>query len=374
MTSRMLERIKLKGYATFRELDLALAPINVLIGANGAGKSNLIALFTMLNQMMNEALQLYVARAGGADRILHYGRKTTEQMEVELWFADHQQSVANGYRCELVPVRNELWLRHESTYFHDRANYPKPLQRSVSDRLHSESFLPQWAVEKESVDRHVYRNMNSWRRYHFHDTGPTARVKQPCSLRDWRFLHADAANLATFLFHLRAQHQLEYRAIIETIRLAAPFFGDFVLEPQSRNSDQIMLEWRERGSDFIFGPDALSDGTLRFICLATLFLQPERYLPATIVIDEPELGLHPYAITLLAELVRKVATKRQVILATQSVALVNQFAPEEVLVVDRRAGVSTVRRLDSDILADWLADYALGELWEKNVLGGRPQL
>ncbi|MCS6889821.1 MAG: AAA family ATPase, partial [Chloroflexus sp.] len=146
------------------------------------------------------------------------------------------------------------------------------------------------------------------------------------------------------------------------------------LEPQSRNSDQIMLEWRERGSDFIFGPDALSDGTLRFICLATLFLQPEQYLPATIVIDEPELGLHPYAITLLAELVRKVATKRQVILATQSVALVNQFAPEEVLVVDRRAGVSTVRRLDSATLAHWLADYALGELWEKNVLGGRPQL
>lgn len=372
MAGRMLTNIKLRGYTTFRELDLELTPINVLIGANGAGKSNLIALFTMLNQMMNESLQLYVARAGGADRILHYGSKTTERMELELWFTDDQQSVANGYRCEFVPVRGALWLAHESTYFHD-LQYSQPLQRSESNQLRSESLLPQWAAKKGKVDRFVYRDMNSWRRYHFHDTGPTARVKQPCSLRDRHFLHADAANLAAFLFQLSEHHPSEYRAIIETIRLAAPFFGEFVLSPQPGNSDLITLEWRERGSDFIFGPDALSDGTLRFICLATLFRQPEQYLPATIVIDEPELGLHPYAITLLAELVRKVAAKRQVILATQSVALVNQFAPEEVLVVDRREGISTVRRLDSATLEHWLADYALGELWEKNVLGGRPQ-
>ncbi len=184
---------------------------------------------------------------------------------------------------------------------------------------------------------------------------------------------ADAANLAAFLWHLREGHTYEYRAIVETVRLVAPFFGDFVLEPQPRQPDHLMLEWRERGADFIFGPDALSDGTLRFICLATLFLQPEAYLPATMIIDEPELGLHPYAITLLAELVQKVATKRQVILATQSVTLVNQFAPEDILVVDRHEGGFTVRRLERDAIEYWLTGYALGERWEQNVLGGRPR-
>ncbi|WP_298402565.1 hypothetical protein [uncultured Chloroflexus sp.] len=134
----------------------------------------------------------------------------------------------------------------------------------------------------------MYRAMISWRRYHVHDTGASARVKQPCSLRDHRFLHADAVNLAAFLWHLREGHPDAYRAIVETVRLVAPFFGDFVLEPQPRQPDHLMLEWREHGADGSVGPDALSGGTLRFICSATLFLQPAAYLPATMIIDEPE--------------------------------------------------------------------------------------
>lgn len=149
--------------------------MNVLIGANGAGKSHLIALFTMLNQMMKGDVQLYVARAGGADRIWHYGRKTTERMVLELWWSDTQQPLANGYQCELVPVRRELWLAYEATFFHDRT-YPHPFQRSESQQLRPESLLPQWASEKGKIDRFVYRDMNSWRRYHVHDTGASARV------------------------------------------------------------------------------------------------------------------------------------------------------------------------------------------------------
>lgn len=122
----------------------------------------------------------------------------------------------------------------------------------------------------------------------------------------------------------------------------------------------------------LFGPHALSDGTLRFICLATLFLQPPEQLPATIVLDEPELGLHPYAIALLADMVRSAAQHTQVILATQSVTLVNQFEPEDILVVDRIQGKSAFRRLGKEEMASWLEDYGLGDLWEKNLLGGRP--
>jgi predicted ATPase len=159
---------------------------------------------------------------------------------------------------------------------------------------------------------------------------------------------------------------------VETIRMAAPFFGDFVLRPSPFNPEKIRLEWRERGSDMVFGPHTLSDGTLRFICLATLFLQPPDQMPATIVLEEPELGLHPYAIVLLAEMVRSAAEHTQVILATQSVTLVNQFSPEDLLIVDRVEGASSIRRLSPEETSQWLADYGLGDLWEKNLIGGRP--
>jgi len=152
--------------------------------------------------------------------------------------------------------------------------------------------------------------------------------------------------------------------------MVAPFLEDFVLEPLALNQQMIRLEWREKGNDHVFGPGALSDGTLRFICLATLLLQPT--LPSTILLDEPELGLHPYAITLLADLLRGASTKTQVIASTQSVSLVNQFEPQDILVVEREDGQSMFKRLEHGAMDAWLEDYGLGELWEKNLLGGRP--
>ncbi|HXK43861.1 MAG TPA: AAA family ATPase [Anaerolineae bacterium] len=373
MPLRMLESISLKGYKSFRELDLTLGAINVLIGANGAGKSNFIGLFKMLNRMMNEELQIYVAQAGGADQILHYGRKVTERLELELWFR-WRDTLANGYLCHLLPAEEGLLVAREGTYFHDRMRYARPYQDMVHQGLYPESRLPQWVKERRRVAAYVYEAMLSWQLYHFHDTGPSARVKQPGDIQDNRFLLPDAANLAAYLYLLREKHPQHYRNIIETIRLATPFFGDFILRPNPLNPEKIRLEWRERGSDLTFGPNALSDGTLRFICLTTLFLQPPESLPATIVLDEPELGLHPYAIVLLAEMVHSVAEHSQVILATQSVSLVNQFTPQEILVLDRVEGLSTIRRLEEAEIAHWLDEYGLGELWEKNILGGRPAL
>src|SRR2546427_3037694 len=156
----------------------------------------------------------------------------------------------------------------------------------------------------------------------------------------------------------------------ETITQVAPFFNDFALRPDPTPKESIRLEWREKGSDFPFRAAHLSDGTLRFICLATLLLQPTP--PSTVLIDEPELGLHPYAITVLASLLKSASTKTQVIVSTQSVPLVNQLQPEDILVVDRAQGQSTFRHLGSEELKDWLEDYGLGDLWEKNLFGGRP--
>jgi len=161
-----------------------------------------------------------------------------------------------------------------------------------------------------------------------------------------------------------------FRSIEDAIRMVAPFFGRFNLHSDRLNPTKIRLEWQEKGSDTYFDAHAFSDGTLRVISLATLLLQPE--LPTIVLIDEPELGLHPYAITVLAGLLRAASTRTQLLVSTQSVTLVNQLSPEEIVVVDRKDGESTFRRLREEEIAGWIDDYSLGELWEKNVLGGRP--
>ena len=197
-------------------------------------------------------------------------------------------------------------------------------------------------------------------------------MEKTADLHDNRRLRADGSNLAPFLFLLRKRHGNAYTRIRQTVMLAAPFFDDFVLDPLALNEEKILLEWRHRGSDTYFNASSLSDGSLRFIALATLLLQPESLRPTVILLDEPELGLHPYAITLLASLLKQAAVTSQIIVATQSSLLLDHFEPEDVLVADRVNGATTLRRLDGEKLTVWLEDYSLGQLWEKNEFGGRP--
>ena len=368
----MLQRIVLGGYKSIRNVDLELRPINILIGANGSGKSNFISIFQFMNRLVNQGMQRYVAQAGGANQLLHYGRKVSDRLFVELWFRT-DESLLNGYRCSLIPTDEDLLVfEEESAAFHNLSEYPDPYWSKESHTVHSETLLPQWVEEEDTVSRYVLQALKSWQVYHFHDTSPSARVKQTGDIYDNLFLRPDASNLAAYLYLLQEQFPKHYRNIVDTIRRVAPFFGDFVLRPSPLNPDTIRLEWQERGSDMLFGPHALSDGTLRFMCLATLFLQPPSRLPATIILDEPELGLHPAAIALLAEMIHSAATHTQVIVATQSVTLLNYFTVDDVLVLERFNGETVFQRLSPESLADWLQDYSLGDLWEKNLLGGRP--
>lgn len=361
-----LDRVRIRGFKSIRELDLELRPLNVLIGANGSGKSNFIDFFTLLREIVNLRLQAYVARSGGASSLLHFGPKVTPEMRLRVHFG------RNVYDARLEAAEDDTLFFAEETCWYHGPGYPKPYTVELGSG-HRESGLIE---ESQRHDRvviadHVINSILSWQVYQFHDTSDSARVKQTGDLGDNAFLRPDAANLAAFLFMLRETQRPYYDRIVKTIRLVAPFFDDFTLRPSPLNPDKIRLEWRERGSDAYFTASALSDGTLRFMCLATLLLQPE--LPATVLIDEPELGLHPYAITLLTSLLRGAAEKTQVIAATQSVPLVNQFVPDEVLVVDRIDGQSTFQRLSEAAIEGWLENYGLGDLWEKNVIGGRPQ-
>jgi len=335
-----------------------LSQLNVLIGCNGAGKSNFIGFFRMVQQILEENLQLFVSRQGSPDSLLHFGRKITEQLEIKLYFGN------NGYLATLEPTQdNRLMFTKESFWWNVRGEIKLGKGHFETQALQGTGA---------GVDHYVVPAMQQWRVYHFHDTSDTAYVKQPHAINDNVYLRPDARNLAAFLYLLRQTNPQSYQRIIKTIRLVAPFFGDFHLRPAPQNPDIIELEWVERGQDVPFKANLLSDGTLRFICLTVVFLQPVDLQPATILVDEPELGLHPYAITVLGSLMRTIAKEKQIIVSTQSVELLNQFEPADVIIVDREEGKSSLRRLEEDDLAEWLEDYTLGELWNKNIFGGRP--
>ncbi|MFA7239448.1 MAG: AAA family ATPase [Sulfuricellaceae bacterium] len=350
------------GYKSIRALtDFELNSLNVLIGANGAGKSNFINLFRLLNEMYEQQFQLYVQKQGGPDALLHFGRGATERLHGEFYFDN------NGYIFDLVPTSdNRLIFERETSWFKG-VRFPTSTGAFLGSG-HAESKL------KEANDKYspyVRESVSNWCVYHFHDTSDTAKVKQRHAANDNLRLKIDAANLAAYLRMLRERHEPEYRRIVETIRLVMPFFDDFVHRPGEQ--EYVELEWRQKGKpDTPFKAHMLSDGSLRFICLATLLLQPIELLPYTTLIDEPELGLHPYAITVLAGIFKQVAAYRQLIVSTQSVELVNELTPDDVVVVDQEEDASTFKRYTQEELSGWLEEYAMGEIWKRNILGGRP--
>jgi predicted ATPase len=360
----MLKCINIQGYKSIKNIHLELRSLNVFIGANGAGKSNFISLFYLIDRIVENSLQLYVGQSGGADSLLYFGQKVTDRMSVKLDFG------GNGYEFALVPTRDDrlIFAREDYSYLEAGSNQPGVVSLGNGQR---EALLNDEAKKNpDSPAANVLEMVKNRRIYHFHDTSDSAKMKQFCNINDNFFLKPDAANLAAYLFLLRETHNKNYEKIVETTRLAAPFFYDFNLLASPLNNQLIQLEWREKGAHTYFNAHSLSDGTLRFICLATLLLQP--HLPSTIFLDEPELGLHPYAITLLAALLKKAARRTQVIVATQSVTLLNQLNPEDIIVVDRQESQSEFRHLDKEDISNWLDEYGLGDLWEKNIFGGRP--
>jgi predicted ATPase len=227
-------------------------------------------------------------------------------------------------------------------------------------------------MREPGAARNIVQAVERWSSYHFHDTSDASPPKRTQDVDDNRSLRSDGGNLAAYLFRLSHQFPETFARIVECIRRIAPFFAEFKLEPLAINPGKIKLEWRQHQSDSYLDGAALSDGTLRFICLATLLLQPDSLMPSLILLDEPELGLHPAALTLLVEMLRSASDRHQILAATQSATMLDQLTPDEVIVAEQLDGASTFRRLDEASLRDWLDEYGLAELWLKNVLGGRP--
>ena len=362
-----LDYVTVSGFKSIARIEkLKTGPLTVLIGPNGSGKTNFLGVFSFLNAIREGRLQTYVAKAGGADKVLHFGSRVTESLQVHVSFRNE----TNQYEITLTPNgADELVPSSEFVYFWNKKEYDKPHGDALAS-AGREAGISQQHLRR--IPKHVREDLASWRLYHFHDTSAASPMKKTADVNDNRHLRPDGANLAPFLHFLREKHEDAYRLVVNTVRQAAPFFRDFALEPLRLNPDKIRLEWRHEGTDAYFDASSLSDGTLRFMVLATLFLQPTEYRPSVILVDEPELGMHPFAITLLASLMKSASTDSQVIVSTQSSLLLDHFEPEEVLVADRVDGATRLARLESSRLESWLEDYSLGQLWEKNELGGRP--
>lgn len=356
----MLESLTVRGFKSIRELEgFELRRLNVLIGANGAGKSNLISLFDMLAAMMTKRLQVFVAQRGGPDALLFGGRHRTSSLDVQLKFGK------NGYDFSLGPGPGDrLFFLDEATQFFGEWSHPRrPLGVG-----HFESLV--WeAIESDTFAWYVHQALCRWQVYHFQNTGMNSPMRNSQTVRDNLFLRPDAGNLGPYLRYLRERFPEDYRQIINTIRLAAPFFDGFVYRRDP--GERIELEWYEKGDQLVpRGPIQLSDGTLRFMCLTTLLLQPAELQPEVIIIDEPEIGLHPYAISLLGDMLQQASEATQVLISTQSPGLIKEMDPADLIIVERVEGASVFERSNPDVLSKWLETYTLGDLWEMNVLGG----
>jgi len=338
-----ISKLTIKGYKSIRNLeDFELRNINVLIGPNGAGKSNFVSFFELLQAIPKEngLPNFYVEKKGGTERFLYLGSKVTQSVTIEL-------------------IMNSL------------PKYTKELSVTLNDKFTASTNIITVGWDHADLEIQDFeKHFSSFIVYHFHDTSDFARLKLPNSEGNYDYLFPDAGNLAPFLFRMKEKQPRDYQAIIEVVGLAAPFFDDFRFDLNEERGE-IKWWWLQKGSDYHFHPSQISDGTLRFICLATVLLQPDP--PSTILLDEPELGLHPYALTLLAGLIEKASIKTQVIVATQSASFISQFDPADIIVVERKDKESVFRRLPLEKLKQWIDDYSLGELWEMNLLEGRPK-
>lgn len=355
----MMDYINIKGFKSIKETFIEFRPINVLIGANGSGKSNLLSFFGFLDAVYNQKLKEYNAYHKGADYVMYNGSEHVEEIAFEISVEKY-----NKYKAVIEPDSSgEFFFQKEEI-----------LDSEDKQFFHSNSYAKESEIKLLTTNetiRPLETFFSQLRMHHFHDTGDKSPFRKMSHAKnDIHFLYEKGDNISAILYNIQQTNPKAYYRIVKTIQSIAPFFSDFFLKPSSDNF--LRLQWQDKYSSTTYGPEDLSDGTLRFIALATLFLQPKP--PKTIIIDEPELGLHPAAISKLSGMINVAVAKGvQVIVATQSPDFVNNFEPEDVITVDNQ-GYSVFRRLNKKDLNQWLADYSVGELWQRNIInGGQPR-
>jgi predicted ATPase len=367
-----LSKISVSGFRSIKQAEIPLRPLNVFIGANGAGKSNLIAFIQMLNFALSRGLQTYVQKHGGATDLLHFGPKRTPVLHGQLTFRTDRGS--NEYRFSMVNALGDtLIYTHEVAEFHAQDRV-EPQTIPLGPGGHKESGLTEPWSEDNATARVIKSLLGKCRVYQFHDTSMESFIRGKATVADNLYLRANAGNLPAFLLRLKNEARSNFADIERTLQVVLPWFQDFVLEPQEEgDAAKVLLRWRMVGQpDYEFTSGHLSDGSLRIMALVTLLLQPEALRPQLIVLDEPELGLHPAAERVVAGLIKSAAQTSQVLVSTQSATFVDHFSPEDIVVVECEAGCSSFARQTPEKLNAWLERYTLGQIWQKDIIGGRP--
>lgn len=374
MENLPINKIRIQGWKSIKDTEIELDNINILIGANGAGKSSFLSIFELLRVITNDDqktndnnLKYYIEKNGGANAIVHYGTKTTSDVFINI------QSGNKNYPFGLLSVNDDRlivksWQNSLSQYeLEDRnTTYNK------TNNIRETKTLLNGNINNKYSDEENYQNAVSLLKntivYHFNDTGDTSPLKRTCDIDENRYLFPDGANLAAIIYKIKNEHPAEYRKIINAVKLILPTFKDFIF---NITKDSVKLRWQDKYNlDYTFPLSALSDGTLRFIALSVLLNQPEPQ--KLIIIDEPELGLHPEAVTILSEMIKLASVKSQIIISTQSVDLINCFEPKDILITENKNGETQIKRQNPDELKEWLKDYTLGDIWLKNLIGGNP--
>lgn len=368
-SKQRLEKVVIKGYKSIsfdNPVTLSLGSVNLLLGANGAGKSNIVSFFKMLNYMMSKSFARYVETVGTANSLLHYGSKRTPGLEGTLTFSDGKSEDVYHFRLSNA-APDRLIVTEETIRWH-RQGEDKPYE-VILEPVFKESALVDCP---DSVAKSIYGMLSNCKVYQFHDSSAAGPLRQACPVVTSNYLQAHGNNLPSFLYFLCENHKDSYDRIVSYVKDVVPQFEDFYLEPVGST---ISLRWIDNSAtDYVFNAHQFSDGSIRFIALATLLLQSKETKPNVIILDEPELGLHPYAVAQLAQMVKDAAVHSQIIIASQSKDLVDCFDIGNVSVVemDEEGLCTTVKTLDEGDYKLWLERYAISELWDKNIIGGRP--
>lgn len=366
---KRLSKLEIRGFKSISydtPLTLHFGDVNILLGANGAGKSNIVSFFKMLGYMSTGALQRFVAEYGTSELFLHYGVKKTPAMSATLRF-DGKSGYDIYSFCLANAVPNRLIVSAEDIeYISSKSDKPiiKPLRSDFN-----ESALVSGTGKTE---KSVLRLVSGCKVYQFSDSSASAPMRRASTVESAHYLQSEANNLASFLYYLKRNYNDAYNRIISYVQEVVPQFSDFYLEP---DNNYISLKWTDVSpNDYVLSAHQFSDGSIRFIALATLLLQPAETMPSVIIIDEPELGLHPYAIDQLTEMIKDASLHAQIIIATQSPAIIDGFSADDVTIIERATDkqCTIARKLNAEDYKEWLEEYTLSELWDKNIIGGRP--
>ena len=361
-----IKSVTIEGFRSLRSIqNLQLPQLAVLIGANGAGKSTLIRFFEMLSWMLkSKSLQEFVLRQGGGDDQFFMGARKTPRIHAELCL--ETASGLNDYRFDLAHLSagDSVMVMHEA-YRYSAHGIPTKAKWTEIAAVGKESSLLE---QKHKTAKTIVNLLRQCSTYQFHDTSPNAAIHNRWDITESFRLRSDGGNLAAVLLNLRSTDDKRYVLIVKQIRRVLPAFKDFVLEQEA---GKVLLRWVGQQSDKVFGTHLTSDGSLRLFCLLTLLNMPPERLPDVMLFDEPELGLHPHAVSLVAEMFKRLSKKRQIFLATQSPYLVDCFELENIIIASANQGETLLRNLPRAQYQAWLDDeYQLSDLWLKQVVGG----